>query len=177
MRITTIKYLADGTTVKWQSPKKGGGYEKDSIENGSDPRQAFKNYINDLKPFLIETAELGSLKDDQKKLIIPTGINISYKGENDVMHIGITGYRTFKKSGGSNPVIAAQKAITKATGKATSEENVLDPECATLAQNLIKEAEKYIKDRRPGIEKQTEMKATVTKPEKKSKTGKGAAGK
>jgi len=143
MRFKTIKILKEGTTVIWESPKEGGGYTEGSVKNGDDPRQAFKNAINDLKDFLIDLSEASGL---DKKLIKTTGVQLSYKGEHETMNVIITGYRTYKNSGGSNPLISPGKATGNPTGKSTAEENLLPEKCIKIVEKLITEAKEYIKD-------------------------------
>jgi len=144
MIIKKVKYLGELVHLEWKHEVKGGSGSSFTLDSGDDPKPEFKKALSALKPHLIELCEVEPL---DKKLIKVSGISLSYKGDNDIMSVVITGQKSHKNSGGclnlNSPVKAAEIA-----GEATAEENLLSEKCVKAVQMLIIEAEKYIKGER-----------------------------
>jgi len=149
MRLTKIKIIKDMVSINWETPVKGGRMIKNTIESPDDPKPDFAKAIKALKPHLIQMCEVESLPS---KLITVTGASLSYKGDNDIMNVVITGNKTHVNSGGCLNLNSPNKPAVSTTGDPTDAANLLDEKCVEKIETLIDEAKAYIKGERLQME-------------------------
>lgn len=138
MKITKLKRVAEVVTIEY----KEGADENIVYTSKQEPGPAFLKAMEALKPYLIKYCEVDKL---DKKLIKVTGVNLSFKGESDVMHVIFTGVKMHKNSGGCLTLNTPLKAAEATDDIA---QDILEDDCLKAIKNLLAEGKKFAKGSR-----------------------------
>jgi hypothetical protein len=138
MKITSIKMLADGVTLKWETPLgEEGKTVKHQLQNGTDPTPGFRNAVDELKDDIQAAMEYTKKYMDT---VTVTGVNVGYD-DDGAAHVTYT----FKKKFLTGQVVGYSCPLRRQTvDHEQTGKTFLDDEQWARVNACLRAAERYI---------------------------------
>jgi hypothetical protein len=143
MRFNKIKLTKDGKVhLEYQvKAKKGGSWDDFSFTCSDEPKPEFRNALIDLAQDVIKMCEL---PEDYLGRIVVKGVSFSWGGEAEVMGAVIVAQMSLRKSNIPLNLNTPHKP-SEPYSEGADESQLLSDDCVGRLEDLIKEAEDYVK--------------------------------
>ena len=142
MRFKKIKLTKEGKVqAEYEVQNEKGGMDEYSFSCSDEPKPSFIEALKDLNQ---DVREMCELPPDYLRRIHVSGVSFSFGGENETMGAVIIAQMLLEKSNVSLNLNTPHK-ITEYYGETGDPQQLLDPKCTCRLENLIEEAEDYVK--------------------------------
>ena len=141
MNITKVKHDGTRTHIEWM---RGDPDEPDnwSMNSKEHPRQELKDALGALKPHVCDICEL---PDEWAQRMEVRGVSFSWA--RDIMGACITAFKNLENSD-SPLVLNTPHKPSSPYSETGDDKNCLSAECQTALENVLNEAELYVKGQR-----------------------------